>query len=150
MDGDVVRWINWLSRSNDRERAVRGSAFCRNPRRLAWVPTLRPSSVFKGLGCRLFSFKAHLWSSYVHCDLPVRLQACSPPRLATTQLARSAVLNRLIAQAGLSPVLTPASRAHQKLRLECAWTCRPIYGRPCRPSGLSLSATASLRFFAAS
>ena len=48
-------------------------------------------------------------------DLPVRFRACSPPRLAATQLARSAVLNRLIAPTGLSPALTPASRAHQEL-----------------------------------
>src|SRR5260221_4268997 len=41
-----------------------------------------------------------LGGSYVHCDLPVRLHACSPPRLAATQLARSAVLNRLIAPTG--------------------------------------------------
>src|SRR5215204_3596626 len=53
-------------------------------------------------------------SSMVHVsyDLPVRLHACSPPRLAATQLARSAVLNRLTAPTGLSPALTPASRAH--------------------------------------
>ena len=44
--------------------------------------------------------------------LSVRLHACSPPRLAATQLARSSVLNRLIAPAGLSPALMPASRAH--------------------------------------
>ena len=52
---------------------------------------------------------------HVYYDLPVRLHACSPPRLAATQLARSAVLNRLIAPTGLSPALTPASRAHQGL-----------------------------------
>ena len=40
--------------------------------------------------------------------------ACSPPRLTATQLARSSVLNRLIAPAGLSPALMPASRAHQR------------------------------------
>ena len=52
---------------------------------------------------------------HVYYDLPVRLHACSPPRLAATQLARSAVLNRLIAPTGLSPALTPASRAHQEM-----------------------------------
>src|SRR5271170_7412207 len=54
----------------------------------------------------------------MYCDLPVRLHACSPPRLAATQLARSSVLNRLIAPAGLSPALTPASRAHQATFLD--------------------------------
>src|ERR1700760_4577508 len=88
---------------------------CRNPRRLVWVPTLRPSPTIEKLGCRNYFFEAHLCGSYVHCDLPVRLHACSPPRLAATQLARSAVLNRLIAPTGLSPALTPASRAHQDL-----------------------------------
>lgn len=51
--------------------------------------------------------------SYVHCDLPVRLHACSPPRLAATQLARSSVLNRLIAPVGLAPTLLCALRAHR-------------------------------------
>jgi len=88
---------------------------CRNPRRLIRVPTLRPSPKSEGLGCRELSFEAHLCGSSVHCDLPVRLHACSPPRLAATQLARSAVRNRLIAPTGLSPALTPASRALQKL-----------------------------------
>jgi hypothetical protein len=37
----------------------------------------------------------------------------SPPRLTTTQLARSSVLNRLIAPTGLSPPLRRASRAHR-------------------------------------
>ena len=46
---------------------------------------------------------------HIYCDLPVRLHACSPPRLTATQLARSAVLNRLIAPTGLSPALTPDS-----------------------------------------
>jgi len=50
---------------------------------------------------------------HVYCGLPVRFHACSPPRLAATQLAQSSVLNRLIAPAGLSPALTPASRAHR-------------------------------------
>ena len=54
----------------------------------------------------------HLGGSYVHYDLSVRLHACSPPRLVATQLARSAVLNRLIAPAGLSPALICALRAH--------------------------------------
>src|ERR1700679_3040523 len=86
---------------------------CQNPRRLIRVPTLRPSPKLEGLGCRGYFFEAHLCVSYVHCGLQVRLHACSPPRLAATQLARSSVLNRLIAPAGLSPALTPASRAHQ-------------------------------------
>jgi hypothetical protein len=90
---------------------------CQNPRRLVRVLTLRPSRSVEGLGCREYSFEAHLCGSYVHCDLPVRFRACSPPRLAATQLARSSVLNRLIAPAGLSPALTPASRAHQRLNL---------------------------------
>ena len=55
----------------------------------------------------------HLGGSYVHYDLSVRLHACSPPRLVATQLARSAVLNRLIAPAGLSPALICALRAHE-------------------------------------
>jgi hypothetical protein len=50
---------------------------------------------------------------HVYYDLPVRLHACSPPRLAAMQLVPHAGLNRLIAPAGLSPALTPASRAHQ-------------------------------------
>src|ERR1700722_11563833 len=91
---------------------------CHDPRRLIRIATLRPSPTFEGFGCRLFSFEAHLCVSYVHCDLSVRLHACSPPRLTATQLARSSVLNRLIAPAGLSPALTPASRAHQMLRSE--------------------------------
>src|SRR5882757_2332338 len=74
---------------------------CQNPRRLVRVPTLRPSPILEGLGCRDYFFEAHLCGSYVHCDLPVRLHACSPPRLTATQLARSSVLNRLIAPAGL-------------------------------------------------
>lgn len=37
----------------------------------------------------------------------------SKVRLTATQLARSAVLNRLIAPTGLSPALTPVSRTHQ-------------------------------------
>src|ERR1700751_4760135 len=86
---------------------------CRNPRRLVWVSTLRPSPLSEGFGCRDYPFEAHLCGSYGHCNLRVRLQACSPPRLAASQLARSSVLNRLIAPAGLSPALTPASRAHQ-------------------------------------
>ncbi len=91
---------------------------CQNPRRLIRVLTLRPSPRVEGLGCREYSFEAHLCGSYVHCDLPVRFRACSPPRLTATQLARSSVLNRLIAPAGLSPALTPASRAHQLLNVE--------------------------------
>jgi hypothetical protein len=50
---------------------------------------------------------------HLHCGLPVRLHACSPPHLTATQLAQSSVLNRLIAPAGLSPAWAPASRAHQ-------------------------------------
>ena len=88
---------------------------CRSPRRLVWASTLRPSPKTEKLGCREYSFEAHLCGSYVHCDLSVRLHACSPPRLTATQLARSSVLNRLIAPAGLAPALTPASRAHQPL-----------------------------------
>ena len=42
----------------------------------------------------------------------------TPPRVAATQLARSSVLNRLIAPAGLSPALTPASRAHHVSRVD--------------------------------
>jgi hypothetical protein len=107
-----------------------------HPRRLVWVSTLRPSPRVEGFGCREYSFEAHLWlarvpatacpghrrlgGSYVRCDLPVRLHACSPPRLAATQLARSSVRNRLIALAGLSPALTPASRAHQLLNIDSA------------------------------
>ena len=44
---------------------------------------------------------------HLHCGLPVRLHACSPPRLTATQLARSSVLNRLIAPTGLPPALYP-------------------------------------------
>src|SRR6266853_1497298 len=44
------------------------------------------------------------------------IHACSPPRLTATQLAQSAVLNRLIAPVGLAPTLTPASRAHAKCK----------------------------------
>jgi hypothetical protein len=51
---------------------------------------------------------------HFHYDLTVRLHACSPPRLTATQLARSSVVNSLIPPAGLSPALTPASRAHQE------------------------------------
>ena len=51
-------------------------------------------------------------------------QVCSPPRLAATQLARSSVLNRLTAPAGLPPALTPASRAHQVSRVDPA---KPLY-----------------------
>src|SRR4051812_10691528 len=87
--------------------------YCRNPRRLVWVPTLRPSPETQKLGCREYPFEAHLCGSYVHCDLPVRLHACSPPRLAATQLARSSVLNRLSAPAGLAPALMCALRAHE-------------------------------------
>src|SRR5215207_3919839 len=115
---------------------------CPHPRRLVWVGALRPSLKFQKLGCRKYPFEAHLWlapfdpastcpgrrrlgGSYVHYDLPVRLHACpstgsgpracrdgSPPRLAATQLARSSVLNRLSAPAGLSPALMCALRAH--------------------------------------
>src|SRR5882757_3954525 len=91
---------------------------CQNPRRLVRVPTLRPSPKLEGFGCREYFFEAHLCGSCVHYDLPVRLHACSPPRLTATQLARSAVLNRLIAPTGLSPALTPASRAHQVSRVD--------------------------------
>ena len=48
--------------------------------------------------------------------LTVRLHACFPPRLAATQLARSSVLNLLIAPTGLSPALRRASRAHRLSR----------------------------------
>jgi hypothetical protein len=95
----------------------------RRPRRSIVRPTTvgqggtrRPSPKFEGFGCRNYSFEAHLCGSCVHYDLPVRLHACSPPRLAATQLARSSVLNRLIAPTGLSPALTPASRARRVLR----------------------------------
>src|SRR6266511_6236019 len=84
-----------------------------SPRRLVWGSTLRPSSNFEELGCRENYFEAHLGGSCVHCDLPVRLHACSPPRLTASQLARSSVLNRLIAPTGLSPALRRASRAHR-------------------------------------
>src|SRR6266498_5583768 len=87
-----------------------------SPRRLVWGSTLRPSSNFEELGCREDYFEAHLGGSCVHCDLPVRLHACSPPRLTATQLARSSVLNRLIAPTGLSPALRRASRAHRDSR----------------------------------
>src|SRR5215212_6874757 len=90
---------------------------CPDPRRLVWIGTLRPSPYNYRLGCRGYAFEAHLCGSYVHYDLSVRLHACSPPRLAATQLARSSVLNRLIAPAGLSPALMPASRAHQSVNL---------------------------------
>src|SRR5215210_5512917 len=86
--------------------------YCPRPRRLVWARTLRPSLKFQKLGCRKYPFEAHLCGSYVHYDLPVRLHACSPPRLAATQLARSSVLNRLSAPAGLSPALMCALRAH--------------------------------------
>jgi hypothetical protein len=95
----------------------------RRPRRSIVRPTTvgqgrtrRPSPKFEGFGCRNYSFEAHLCGSCVHYGLPVRLHACSPPRLAATQLARSSVLNRLIAPTGLSPALTPASRARRVLR----------------------------------
>src|SRR6478735_158616 len=91
---------------------------CPHPRRLVWMRTLRPSPKIEGLGCRKLHFEAHLCGSCVHCDLPVRLHACSPPRLAATQLARSAVLNRLIAPTGLSPALICASRAHNRLSID--------------------------------
>src|SRR5215203_2399986 len=92
----------------------------RRPRR-SIVPTLdgwsgrelcglRPT--FRGSAAREYSFEAHLCGSCVYCDLPVRLHACSPPRLAATQLARSSVMNRLSAPAGLSPALMCALRAH--------------------------------------
>ncbi len=58
-------------------------------------------------------FSRLIFEVHLNYDLPVRFRACSPPRLAATQLARSAVLNRLIAPTGLSPALTPASRTHQ-------------------------------------
>ncbi len=74
--------------------------------------TLRPSPTIEKLGCREY-FSRLIFVVHMNCDLPVRLHACSPPRLAATQLARSAVLNRLIAPAGLPPALTPASRAHR-------------------------------------
>ena len=66
---------------------------------------------YERLGCRL-SFSRLIVVVHLHCGLSVRLHACSPPRLTATQLARSSVLNRLIAPAGLPPVLAPASRAH--------------------------------------
>ncbi len=78
------------------------------------VSALRPSPNIEGLGCRLLHLSRLIFVVYFRCDLPVRLHACSPPRLTATQLARSSVLNRLIAPAGLSPALTPASRAHQE------------------------------------
>ena len=46
----------------------------------------------------------------------IRLHACSPPRLAATQLVPRLRDCHLIAPAGLSPALTPASRAHPMLR----------------------------------
>ena len=88
----------------------------RSPRRLIWGSTLRPSPKLEGFGCREDYFEAHLCGSYVYCDLPVRLHACSPPRLTAAQLARSSVLNRLIAPAGLSPALRRALRAHRNSR----------------------------------
>jgi hypothetical protein len=99
--------------------------YCQNPRRLVRVPTLRPSPTLEGFGCWEYFFEAHLCGSYVHCDpaCGIRLHACSPPRLAATQLARSAVLNRLIAPTGLSPALALASRAHQLSSVDPAKTC---------------------------
>jgi heat shock protein HslJ len=52
-------------------------------------------------------------------------RACSPPRLAATQLAPSAVLNRLTAPMGLSPTLTPTSRAHQEMLTDPYWLSEP-------------------------
>lgn len=70
-----------------------------------------------------------LGGSYDHYDLPVRFRACSPPRLAATQLAQSAVLNRLSAPTGLSPACTPASRARQSTNLDRARHCGAIRDR---------------------
>ncbi len=123
---------------------------CQNPRRLIRVPTLRPSPNLEGLGCRDDFFEAHLCGSYVHCDLLVRLHACSPPRLAATQLARSSVLNRLIAPTGLSPALRRALRAHRDSKTDpisappsptpaatrCGW---PSLGSPPRKTSPSSS-----------
>ena len=111
--------------------------YCQSPRRLVWGSTLRPSPNLEGLGCREDYFEAHLCGSYVHCDLPVRLHACSPPRLAATQLARSAVLNRLIAPTGLSPALTPASRAHRNSEADPSYTAYTFL-RKCGTSFCSL------------
>src|SRR5271156_6150172 len=108
-----------------------------NPRRLIRVPTLRPSPKVEGLGCREYSFEAHLCGSYVHCDLPVRLHTCSPPRLAATQLVRSSVLNRLIAPTGLSPALTPASRAHQVSRVDSFLLPVPAVPAPPLPAAFN-------------
>ena len=96
--------------------------YYRSPRRLVWGSTLRPSPNLEGLGCREDYFEAHLCGSYVYCDLPVRLHACSPPRLTATQLARSSVLNRLIAPAGLSPALRRALRAHRDSKTDPTFT----------------------------
>jgi len=61
------------------------------------------------------NFTRLIFVVHFHYNLSVRLHACSPPRLTATQLARSSVLNRLIAPAGLSPALMCASRAHMAI-----------------------------------
>ncbi len=83
--------------------------------------TLRPSPNLEGLGCREDYFEAHWCGSF--SSRPAGSTPCLPfgeirvwrlpPRLAATQLARSAVLNRLIAPTGLSPALRRASRTHR-------------------------------------
>jgi hypothetical protein len=40
--------------------------YCRNPQRLVWVLTLRPSPNLEGLGCREWNFEAHFYGS---CEL---------------------------------------------------------------------------------
>ena len=113
-------------------------------------PLSKPTTVDPGFNSAAFAillearlpgvfFEAHLCGSCVHCDLPVRLHACSPPRLAATQLARSAVLNRLIAPAGLSPALTPASRAFESrwLRVERQTELRVLLSTLNSPSSFS-------------
>ena len=55
---------------------------CRNPRRLVWVPTLRPSPNLEGLGCREYYFRGS--SLWFICSLrPAGSTPCllpTPPR----------------------------------------------------------------------
>jgi hypothetical protein len=114
---------------------------CQNPRRLVWIPSLRPSPKVEGLGCRELSFEAHLCVSCVHCDPAVAgfdsmpalrraqglelVETAPHPASRRRSWSATAGLNRLIAPAGLSPALTPASRAHQHLTFtKSAWCVR--------------------------
>src|SRR4051812_1461750 len=117
--------------------------YCRNPRRLVWVPILRafarnsearlPGVSFRGSSmARPVRAGLHLSRAppprWVICSLrPAGSTPCLPfgglralslskrlsTRLAATQLARSSVLNRLSAPAGLAPALMCALRAHE-------------------------------------